>query len=453
MAIVLRVALFSTLLYAFSEGQSVSDKLVLIQVKWQEAGARWQVMSIFESDDLISNKPEANLNGTVQQMGMKISDLYNCLEIRVTRNGTFSRRLWQRLDLKVLDNVTFDAVEGDGCLCKGKQIKTDIKDPVWWHGCGKKCHGSWNFGLSNSGDPRASCGDSLVEHWGHFYHNASANSSYYTFGTDCWDASQQKAHSEFQAGDTWELVASYSNFNGGGGGSSQDQAAHAYADPHCQNLKGELFDIRAFGAMTLIKIPRESSLEETGFAIVGVIEGSSDEKCGQTYLSKVEFVGSRLGVPQFSVTVGSGGPEVHNFVGAGGMEAGNGAKVTLAPGSAQYSSKSWKAGNTTLSTYTGDDGVAGVAVQVGPYELVISQHQDEKNNGWDFLNLDMFGMQSTGENIGGLLGEDDHGEASAIPVECRALAEGVATMNRETGADTTTIGGTLARLKSSLSAK
>merc|ERR1719245_2735921 len=57
--------------------------------------------------------------------------------------------------------------------------------------------------------------------------------------------------------------------------------AFSHDDPHCRNLRGQRFDIRAWGALTMVRIPRAETLGAAGFAVAARVEPSSARRCGQ----------------------------------------------------------------------------------------------------------------------------------------------------------------------------
>lgn len=190
---------------------------------------------------------------------------------------------------------------------------------------------------------------------------------------------------------------------------------HAVGDPHCQNARGESFDIHTWGALTMARIPRAETLESAGFSVIAHVEPSTAKRCGPTYVTSVDVQGKWLGVAPVTLHVGPQGvPQVdglNNF-------------ITSVEGRRTFRKK----GNTTIMETSGK--VPQVMVKVDRYAVVVKQLAE---GDFKYLNLEIRGIKDSMDEVGGLLGFDDHTAATQVPPECRRAQDGIATMVRDVG--------------------
>jgi hypothetical protein len=169
-------------------------------------------------------------------------------------------------------------------------------------------------------------------------------------------------------------VATPSTPNSGG--------AHAVGDPHLQNVHGQKFDLMKAGKHVLINIPKGESAEDA------MLRVEADARrlggCSDMYFQELNVTGSWAEQQQ-----------------AGGYH---------------YS-------------------VSQPAVEhpecVAFYTVELKVVHGYTQRGFEYLNLYAKHLGRAGFAVGGLLGDDDHTEASAVPAACRKKA--VALVDENSG--------------------
>jgi len=154
------------------------------------------------------------------------------------------------------------------------------------------------------------------------------------------------------------------------GGAGADGAAAAIGDPHLQNIHGERFDLMRPGKHVLIHIPRGGSVENTMFRVDAEASRLGDE-CTDMYFQEINITG------QWVEARLAGGLR---FEAQGGVDE----------------SPSW--------------------LQFGKVQVKVAHGRTRQ--GIQYLNFYVKHLGHVGFAVGGLLGEDDHGEAAMPSKEC-----------------------------------
>jgi len=144
-------------------------------------------------------------------------------------------------------------------------------------------------------------------------------------------------------------------------------AASATGDPHLQNIHGERFDLMRPGNVVLIQIPRGVPVKDS-MLTVEADAVRLDESCADLYFQMVNITGT------------------------------------------------WASSDIHFNAQKSPDKKA-TWLQFGPIEVKVAHGHTEK--GEKYLNVFVKHLGRAATAVGGLLGEDDHTEASTPPAECR----------------------------------
>lgn len=208
--------------------------------------------------------------------------------------------------------------------------------------------------------------------------------------------------------------------------------AKAVGDPHLKNMKGEAFDVHQTGNMLMLEIPRTSTPHTLDFSIRADIERFGMAKCGPTYITSLYMHGKWLGERMGGVIVRAG------FVADEGDSSTNAFGIRL---DKQYHSQTdfalmnKEAGRDKFQladdAFVWTQGSRKFLIKINALKLLISQPARTRG---EFLDLQVKGIGKLDEEVGGLLGIDDHSEEESKPHECRP--QGLRLKVKQQDADT-----------------
>jgi len=157
------------------------------------------------------------------------------------------------------------------------------------------------------------------------------------------------------------------------GASSGGGAASATGDPHLQNVHGQRFDLMKPGKHVLINIPKGESAADAMLRVVA--EARRLGGCSDMYFQELNVTGSWAEKQQ-----------------AGGYH------------------------------YSVSQPAAEHPEWVAFYTVELKVVHGRTQSGFEYLNLYVKHLGRAGFAVGGLLGDDDHTDASTVPVACRKHA-------------------------------
>lgn len=206
---------------------------------------------------------------------------------------------------------------------------------------------------------------------------------YFTSFDDCDQGNDINDFRDVGTWETWELTDT-----------KADEDTKAAGDPHCRNVKGEAFDVRAVGSLSMVRVPRAAAVEDAGFAVTAHATAASWKPCAPTWIDMVEIRGRLLGCA---------GIQVH--VGKDGVPALEGDAPQLCSGAVISRNEVAK---------------SELNVTVGPYSVSLKQQSTWHD--FAYFDMDVMGLVNSGEEVGGLLGLDSHEAEVKVPSECQGPA-------------------------------
>lgn len=166
-------------------------------------------------------------------------------------------------------------------------------------------------------------------------------------------------------------------------------------DPHITNVRGKRFDVFSTGTLTMVKVPRSAPTSGAALIMNATLEQiPGNGKCFPTVIKDVRLQGHAVGESALTIRCGQGSPEV--FVGD----------------EAQYVH--------ALPQVLARRADGSLLVKAGAVSAVISQRAS-RSQGYTFLNVEVHGLETYGEDAGGLLGLDGYTGASEPEAGCRAV--------------------------------
>lgn len=178
------------------------------------------------------------------------------------------------------------------------------------------------------------------------------------------------------------------------------KAASANGDPYFRNLQGELFDVMQTGRMLLLEVSPSSGSTDRELGIEADIERLGVSECGPTYITQVFLNGSWLDTP---VSIRSGHAHMRK------------------PFGVQFGSEDWIPHAEFLGQKTGmmqvgksDGKEDAVVMTVEGVEVRVQQPKRPRV----FLDVSIAGLRNVKGDIGGLLGNGNHEEATKLPKDC-----------------------------------
>jgi len=182
----------------------------------------------------------------------------------------------------------------------------------------------------------------------------------------------------------------------------QTTTSSAVGDPHLINSRGENFNIFKTGQMEFLRVPYESVAEKADFTAIATIQAvaETDNKCEEAdYIQGMRFGGSWLKGKSLEINL----DPIH----PGAVQK----KVTVLLGGHQVmqSPEPIDVGEKMKLIWNHDE---QLVLKVGEASVDMTLH-------YYFLNVEANSFMSLGSKIGGLLGEDDHTDASRVPSECK----------------------------------
>jgi hypothetical protein len=180
---------------------------------------------------------------------------------------------------------------------------------------------------------------------------------------------------------------------GGGAGMS--------GDPRAVNMKGEKFDVLALGTHSLLSIAPKSSTDAPLLALKGSVTRA--DRCTHTYLRNITLTGAWVSGTEFN--------EV-------GVRAVQGVKT---PKQLEIGFDGvWKpAGQSSAKSIVTK--VSEEAVTIATNGLTMNIDISHGHHMTNWLNLNVEGAEALSKKfeVSGLLGNDDHTQASAMPEDCK----------------------------------
>jgi len=166
-------------------------------------------------------------------------------------------------------------------------------------------------------------------------------------------------------------------------------------DPHITNVRGKRFDVFSTGTLTMVKVPRSAPTSGSALIMNATLEQiPGNGKCFPTVIKDVRLQGHGVGESALTIRCGQGSPEV--FMGDGVQQV------------------------HALPQVLARRADGSLLVKVGAVSAVISQRAS-RSQGYTFLNVQVHGLETYGEEAGGLLGLDDYTGDSEPEAGCRAV--------------------------------
>jgi len=197
-------------------------------------------------------------------------------------------------------------------------------------------------------------------------------------------------------------------------------------DLHVHNIKGEQFEVEQLGKHTLVHVPRFAPADQTLLDVQVTIAPCNYDlygwQCKSRFIESVNISGLALGEKKsIHLTAGKLTEPPEFLVARTGDGEVRHHQDVLQLESINLHSSTY--GNVTLDALQTDEG-HGFKVHLGDTATVHVQsktHKERTDVHW--LNVNIRGLRFLGDEIGGLLGFDDHSAASEIPEDCPGLQE------------------------------
>jgi hypothetical protein len=215
----------------------------------------------------------------------------------------------------------------------------------------------------------------------------------------------------------------------GGDGCSAGGAcgsASVFGDPHMKNVRGEKFEVRKAGVHTLINVPQGSDADDALLRADALVESQARNasKCSGMFVTRLNIAGRWLGMtPTLTFSAGAG-PAGH--ADGAGLKVGNSSSLTIEEFESRVPLKMAKLtlpasavvkptlANRHATTMTASLVLGpGVHLKVS-WVLERTPDQTLANSLW----VSATGLSSVRDQVGGLLGFDDHRSASTKDPAC-----------------------------------
>jgi len=173
----------------------------------------------------------------------------------------------------------------------------------------------------------------------------------------------------------------------------------AIGDPHLTNTRGDKFNIMKSGLMEFLRVPYESASEEANLTVSATVEDMKDDKCSfDKRIASFNFGGTWLGGRVLDVTMHK--PETHVI------------SVLLDGNRVTPSSQPLNIGSV-LQLH-----ISREHLSIGFTHLGVDSARLDVSHDGPYLNMRATSLSSLYSRIGGLLGEDDHADASGPVAGC-----------------------------------
>lgn len=186
--------------------------------------------------------------------------------------------------------------------------------------------------------------------------------------------------------------------------------------------------VEQLGEHTLVHVPRQATASQTLLDVKVTISTCNHDlfnwQCNSRFIESVNISGSLLGDKR-SVHITAGKltepAKLLTVLTGDGEEHPHDLGLDLKLGSTKHGSVRLEAVG-----YANDESHTGFKLHLGDFAHVFVQrklHDEHKDVHW--LDVKIQGLRALTDDVGGLLGFDDHTDASAVPKECPGLQKRV----------------------------
>jgi len=163
----------------------------------------------------------------------------------------------------------------------------------------------------------------------------------------------------------------------------------AVGDPHCTNMRGENFEVYKRGKINMVTIPQGRDPAEADFSIMVVVTPTWWKKCAASFIS-LAVITRESSCEKITIRPGDGlMPQVERLL---------------------------NAEKTCNQTSTVEEiGEKSLLVKAG--ERKVKFWQTTKYD--KYLNMEVYNLAGEKQQVGGILGLDEHDDESEIPEECK----------------------------------